>query len=102
MSSLHTTLSQRFKRVFSAIKSFGFRKVRHRHRHPEPIVYLPEAYIPGREWDGSDLGGKYASVADLCARVGYQLPIQVVKLVARDLLRELQKLHEGGGIAHGG
>jgi hypothetical protein len=37
---------------------------------------------------------RYASLVDLCTHVGDQLPTQVVKLIARDVLRELEYLHE--------
>lgn len=60
-----------------------------------------EVYLPGYLWDALNPTERYASVADLCAHVGDQLPIQVVKLIARDVLRALQDLHGGpGGAAH--
>jgi hypothetical protein len=60
-----------------------------------------EVYLPGYLWDALNPTERYASVADLCAHVGDQLPIQVVKLIARDVLRALQDLHgEPGGVAH--
>jgi hypothetical protein len=68
----------------------------------EPLVYQAEEYLPGHIWDALDPGERYASVGDLCAHVGDQLPVQVVKLIARDLLRGLENLHETRGIAHSG
>ena len=60
-----------------------------------------EVYLPGYLWDALNPTERYASVADLCAHIGDQLPIQVVKLIARDVLRALQDLHsEPGGVAH--
>ncbi|KAF9464001.1 kinase-like domain-containing protein [Collybia nuda] len=97
-----TTLPQRLKQFFSAVtQSFRCRKVRRKHIRSEPIVYQLEAYCPRQERDDTDRGGRYESLSELCARVGYQLPIQVVKLIARDVLRELQILHEESGVAHG-
>ncbi|KAF9553634.1 kinase-like protein [Agrocybe pediades] len=46
-----------------------------------------EAYVPWQEWDAQNPTERYASLADLCAHVGNQLPSRVVKLVARDILR---------------
>lgn len=63
---------------------------------------LPEEYLPGYLWDAQDPGERYASVNDLCAHVGDRLPIQVVKLIARDVLRGLENLHETHGTAHNG
>ena len=59
-----------------------------------------EVYLPGHLWDALDPTERFASVADLCAHVGDQLPIQVVKLIARDVLRGLEDLHNTRGIAH--
>ena len=56
-----------------------------------------EVYLPGYLWDALNPTERYASVADLCAHIGDQLPIQVVKLIARDVLRALQDL---GGVVH--
>jgi len=56
-----------------------------------------EVYLPGYLWDALNPTERYASVADLCAHIGDQLPIQVVKLISRDVLRALQDL---GGGAH--
>jgi hypothetical protein len=61
-------------------------------------------HLPGHYWnvfDGGE-GERYASLADLCTHVGVQLPTQVVKLIARDVLRELEHLHEARGVAHSG
>jgi hypothetical protein len=37
---------------------------------------------------------KYASVADLCSSLGRRIPIQLVKLVARDTLKALKDFHQ--------
>lgn len=66
--------------------------------HVQPC--LKEVYIPGHIWDALNPTERFASVADLCAHVGDQLPIQVVKLIARDVLRGLEDLHNTRGIAH--
>ncbi|KAF8953644.1 kinase-like domain-containing protein [Flammula alnicola] len=60
-----------------------------------------EVYLPGHLWDALNPTERFASVADLCAHVGDQLPIQLVKLIARDILRELGNLHNSRGAAHG-
>lgn len=60
-----------------------------------------EVYLPAHVWDSLNPSERYASVADLCAHVGDQLPIQIVKLIARDVLRELETLHATCG-THGG
>ena len=59
-----------------------------------------EVYLPGHLWDALNPTERFASVADLCAHVGDQLPIQVVKLIARDVLRGLEDFHNTRGIAH--
>jgi hypothetical protein len=61
-----------------------------------------EVYLPGHLWDALNPTERFASVADLCAHVGDQLPIQVVKLIARDVLRWLEDFHNTRGIAHNG
>ena len=61
-----------------------------------------EVYLPGHLWDALNPTERFASVADLCAHVGDQLPIQVVKLIARDVLRGLDDFHNTSGIAHNG
>ena len=62
----------------------------------------PEVYLPGHVWDALNPTERFASVADLCAHIGDQLPIQVVKLIARDVLRGLEDFHNTRGIAHNG
>ena len=52
-----------------------------------------EVYLPGHLWDALNPTERFASVADLCAHIGDQLPLQVVKLIARDVLRGLEDLH---------
>ena len=59
-----------------------------------------EVYLPGHLWDALNPTERFASVADLCAHIGDQLPIQVVKLIARDALRGLEDFHGTRGIAH--
>lgn len=61
-----------------------------------------EVYLPGHLWDALNPTERFASVADLCAHVGDQLPIQVVKLIARDVLRWLANVHGTRGVAHNG
>ena len=61
-----------------------------------------EVYLPGHLWDALNPTERFASVADLCAHVGDQLPIQVVKLIARDVLRGLEAFHGTRGVAHNG
>jgi hypothetical protein len=61
-----------------------------------------EVYLPGHLWDALNPTERFASVADLCAHVGDQLPLQVVKLIARDVLRGLEDFHNTRGIAHNG
>lgn len=68
--------------------------------HVQP--YPMEVYLPAHLWDALNPTERFASVADLCAHIGDQLPIQVVKLIARDALRELEDLHSTRGIAHNG
>ena len=59
-----------------------------------------EVYLPGHLWDALNPTERFASVADLCAHIGDQLPIQVVKLIARDVLRGLDEFHNTRGIAY--
>ena len=67
----------------------------------QQALHTTEVYLPGYLWDALNPTERYASVADLCAHIGDQLPIQVVKLIARDVLRALQDLHgRPGGVAH--
>ena len=61
-----------------------------------------EVYLPGHLWDALNPTERFASVADLCAHIGDQLPLQVVKLIARDVLRGLEDFHNTRGIAHNG
>ncbi|KAF8058511.1 kinase-like domain-containing protein [Lyophyllum atratum] len=78
-----------------------------RHQHLSTVLAAPasrveEDQLSTRGWSASDVGERYSSVADLRAHIGLgQLPIQVVKLIARDVLRGLENLHEARGIAHG-
>lgn len=104
------TLLENLKRIMRSIKFFGKRKRSLRttaydstmywdcEKHGEPSSR--EVYLPARVWDALNPSERYASVADLCAHAGEQLPIQIVKLIARDILRELEKLHALSG-THG-
>ncbi|KAJ3790096.1 kinase-like domain-containing protein [Lentinula aff. detonsa] len=67
----------------------------------EPMFFRPEAYIPDHVWDSQNPGERYASVGDLCAHIGDQLPIYLVKQIARDVLRGLANMHQTRGKAHG-
>ena len=57
-----------------------------------------EVYLPGHLWDALNPTERFASVADLCAHIGDQLPLQVVKLIARDVLRGLEDFHTHEGL----
>jgi len=106
-----------FKKFVYAIKSRTWRTLigpllpsspRIKRRSPETLTVYPpnadEGYLPEYDWNVHDReeGERYASLADLCTHVGGQLPTQVVKLIARDVLRELEHLHEARGVAHSG
>ncbi|KDR69734.1 hypothetical protein GALMADRAFT_77163 [Galerina marginata CBS 339.88] len=54
-----------------------------------------EVYLPAHVWDALNPGERFASVADLCAHIGDKLPMQVVKLIARDVLRGLERPKNG-------
>lgn len=107
------SLLGKFRTVVQAIKSFTWRKLiptpallRVKRRSPETLTVYPshadEICLPGRDWDvlGEVEDERYASLADLCTHVGEQLPTQVVKLIARDVLRELEHLHDARGVVH--
>ena len=105
---------RKFGTIIRVIKSFNWWKLipfpipRVKRQSPDPADTLTvypsnafEAYLPGNVLDGEPgEDERYASLADLCTHVGEQLPIQVVKLIARDVLRELEHLHEARGVAH--
>lgn len=106
MPSLWTRLSRRFKKMTHKITDFANQIARRQNRslgHAAPITFLraeDELSAPGA-WSASDAEERYVSVADLRARIGLgPLPIQVVKLIARDVLRGLENLREARGIAH--
>ena len=105
------SLLENLKRIMRSIKFFAKLKRSLRttacdstmywdcEKHGEPSSR--EVYLPARVWDALNPSERYASVADLCAHTGEQLPIQIVKLIARDILRELETIHASCG-AHGG
>lgn len=70
--------------------------------HVQPCPSTEEVYLPGHVWDALNPTERFASVADLCAHIGDQLPIQLVKLIARDVLRGLDDFHNTRGTAHNG
>ena len=72
----------------------------HHHHHVQPCP--TEVYLPGHLWDALNPTERFASVADLCAHVGDQLPIQLVKLIAKDVLRGLVDFHNTHGVPHNG
>ncbi|KAF5372690.1 hypothetical protein D9615_009877 [Tricholomella constricta] len=117
MPSRWTRLSRRFKQLLRKVNNYTnqihkiapFRRPAHRNRSLalEMPVFRRAVEDDGmsvHEWSASDAtsGERYMSVADLCAHIGGQLPIQVVKLIARDVLRGLENLHETRGTAHCG
>ncbi|KAF9078480.1 kinase-like domain-containing protein [Rhodocollybia butyracea] len=69
--------------------------------YPKQTLFQPDIYLPGHVWDSQNPGERYASVGDLCAHIGDQLPIHLVKRIARDVLRDLANLHGTRGKAHG-
>jgi serine/threonine-protein kinase SRPK3 len=111
-------LFRNFRQVIHAIRSFTWRtlfplrKLSRGKRSPlaETLAAYPSLSNTNGEFlfehNWNVLGGsddeRYASLADLCVHVGEQLPTQVVKLIARDVLRELEHRYEARGVAHGG
>ncbi|RDB20699.1 Serine/threonine-protein kinase SKY1 [Hypsizygus marmoreus] len=100
-------LSRPFKNLVSVLRK------RFRRGHPRCNYQPPPSHdlfvYQQSPWDEdldpwgasySDDAERYASVADLCTHVGSQLPIQLVKLIARDVLRALEELHDGRVVAH--
>ncbi|KAF9257928.1 kinase-like protein [Marasmius fiardii PR-910] len=67
----------------------------------QPIHSVPEEYLPCDVWDSQNPAERYASAGDLCAHLGDQLPVPLVKLIARDVLQGLKYLHGIRGIVHG-
>jgi serine/threonine-protein kinase SRPK3 len=109
------TFLRKFRTAICAIKSFSWRKLiplptlsRVKRRSLDTLTVYPsnagESCLPGHGWNVLEVGEdeRYASLADLYTHVGEQLPTQVVKLIARDVLRALEHLHEARGVAHGG
>lgn len=43
-----------------------------------------------------DSDWEFASIADLCSQLGNQLPLHLVKLAAKDVLRSLIDIHKKG------
>ena len=108
-------LLRNFRQVIHAIQSFTWRtlfplpKLSRKKRSPETLTVYPSSNADGEilfehNWNVIEGGDdeRYASLADLCNHVGGQLPPQVVKLIARDVLRELDHHYEARGVAHGG
>ncbi|KAJ8074512.1 hypothetical protein PM082_015413 [Marasmius tenuissimus] len=98
MFSVPKTLVHKIKAGFSA---FVKRKQPPKYDWPQPLYSGPEEYLPGDVWDSQNPAERYASAGDLCAHLGEQLPIPLVKLVARDVLQGLKYLHEIRGTVHG-
>ncbi|CAA7263083.1 unnamed protein product [Cyclocybe aegerita] len=67
-----------------------------------PPTRRMEIYPPGHQWQALNNSERYTSLACLCTHLGDQLPLQLVKLVARDVLRGLREVHEKTGEAYGG
>ena len=110
-------LLRNLRKVIHAIQSFTWRTLiplaklsLSRAKRPlETLTVYPSSNADGEisfehNWNVLEGGDdeRYASLADLCTHVGDQLPTQVVKLIARDILRELEYYHEAHGVAHGG
>ncbi|KAF5392811.1 hypothetical protein D9757_000899 [Collybiopsis confluens] len=83
-------------------RSWGERRTSSDYSGTEPSCNRPEIYLPGHIWDSQNPSERYASVGDLCAHIGDQLPLCLVKRIARDILKDLAKLHETKRKAHGG
>lgn len=62
--------------------------------HLQAAYSTADAYLPPYLWDALNPTERFACVGDLCAHIGDQVPVQVVKLIARDVLRALQRHHE--------
>lgn len=105
MGPSKTTISRKIKKFLITI-AWGITTRRSRGQsrgqYPQPMTCRPEIYLPSHIWDSQNPVERYASVGDLCAHLGEQLPIQLVKRIARDVLRGLVVLHKTRGMAHGG
>ncbi|KAG5650858.1 hypothetical protein H0H81_010738 [Sphagnurus paluster] len=94
--------------ILRKITSYTRRQVgpvpqRHRYSNTTaPVCYTEDSEdISVHAWSASDAPvASQNTVADLCAHLGRQLPIQVVKLIARDVLRALEDLHKMHGMAY--
>ncbi|KAK7025964.1 hypothetical protein VNI00_015793 [Paramarasmius palmivorus] len=100
MVSAPKIFARKIKGLLSLLTSGSRRKSR-THKWPEPTWYRPEEYLPGDVWDSQNPAERFASAGDLCAHLGDQLPVQVVKLIAHDVLQGLQYLHGIRGTMHG-
>ncbi|KAJ7571936.1 kinase-like domain-containing protein [Mycena floridula] len=90
---------RRLRRLASALKStFLSRQRCHVNKGKQVSRY--EEYVSGPAWDALDPQERFGSVGDVCAHLAEQLPLQLVKLIARDVLRELDLLHDAG-LVHG-
>ncbi|KAG7091548.1 hypothetical protein E1B28_010577 [Marasmius oreades] len=92
-----TFLSKIKSRLLAAIKW----KQDRNHNWPQPIRSGAEEYLPYDVWDSQNPAERYASAGDLCAHLGDQLPIPLVKLIARDVLQGLKYLHGIRETVHG-
>ncbi|KAF8161647.1 kinase-like domain-containing protein [Crassisporium funariophilum] len=114
MHRTRNNIIAKLRSIVSSIRTFSSKRTRDTyHSKPcsdttcrseiEAVPYFKptEVYLPGPLWDALNPTERFASVADLCAHVGDQLPIQVVKLIARDVLRGLENLNNTRGISHG-
>lgn len=81
----------------------------HSHRIPTPsssvyeldpcIMSATGVYLPSHTrytLSASNSIRESVSIADLCSQLGNQLPVQLVKLVAKDVLRALINIHRKG------
>ena len=63
------------------------------------ILSATDVYLPSHSrytLSASDSFRELVSIADLCSQLGNQLPVQLVKLVAKDVLRALINIHKKG------
>ena len=65
-----------------------------------PFAHQRDEYLSGIQlFDPSE---HLVSVGELCAHLGQQLPIPIVKLISRDILEGLAYLHDIRGVTHNG
>ncbi|ESK83495.1 serine kinase [Moniliophthora roreri MCA 2997] len=101
MVSTPKTFARKIKSFLSLLASGSKRKSSRNHKWPEPTWHRPEEYLPGDVWDSQNPAERFASAGDLCAHLGDQLPVQLVKLIAHDVLQGLKYLHDVRGTTHG-